>query len=39
MFRHNIKAYVKGYNIYLALKLMRHKPYKDLKSLPVPIYY
>ena len=33
--RHNIKAYVKGYNVCLALKAMRHKPYGDLQSLPV----
>ena len=33
--QHNIKAYVKGCNVCLALEAMRHKPYSDLQSLPV----
>lgn len=34
----NIKAYQKEYNIWLALKIVKHKLYEDLKSLPVLIY-
>ena len=35
--RHNVKAYVKGCDVCLALKAMRYKPNGDLESLPVPI--
>ena len=35
--RHNVEAYVKGCDVYLASKAVRHKPYNDLQSLPVPI--
>ncbi len=31
----NIKAYVIGYNVYLASKLVRYKTYNDLQYLPV----
>ena len=31
----DVKAYVKGYDIYLTLKAVRHKPYGDLQSLLV----
>ena len=27
---HNVKAYLKSFNICLALKAIRHKPYNDL---------
>ena len=37
--RHDVKAYVKGYHVCLALKTVKHKPYRDLQSLPVPIYW
>ena len=36
--RVDIKAYVKRYDVCVALKAVRHKPYGDLQSLPVPIY-
>ena len=36
--RKNVEAYVKGYDVYLALKTVKHKPYGDLQALPVPIY-
>ena len=34
--RHDVKDYVRGCNICLALKAVRHKPYDNLQSLPVP---
>ena len=36
--RHNVKAYMKGCDIYLASKAVRHKPYVDLQSLPIPTH-
>ena len=36
--RHDVEAYVKGCNVCLALKAVRHKPYSDLQFLPVPTY-
>ena len=36
--RANVEFYVKGYNICLAAKVVRHKPYGDLQSLPVPTH-
>ena len=36
--RHDVKAYVKGCDVCLALKAVRHKPYGDLQSLPVPTH-
>ena len=36
--RKNVKAYVKGCNICLASKAIRHKPYGNLQALPVSIY-
>ena len=38
LFRHDIKDYVKGCDIFLTLKAVRHKPYDDLQSLPVPTH-
>lgn len=38
-FCQDIKAYVKGCNVCLTLKVVRHKSYKDLQLLPVPINY
>ena len=35
---HNVDNYIMGYNIFLALKIVRHKPYNNLQSLPIPIY-
>ena len=37
-FRKGVKTYVQGYNVYLALKTIGHKPYSDLQALPVPIH-
>lgn len=36
--RHDVEAYVKGCDVCLALKAVRHKPYGDLQSLPVPTH-
>ena len=38
-FRHNVKAYVKGCDVYLVSKAIRHKPYDDLQSLPVSTHW
>ena len=32
---HDVEAYVKGCNVCLASKAMKHKPYSDLQSLSV----
>ncbi len=34
----NVEAYVTGYDVCLASKSVRHKPYGNLQSLPVPTY-
>ena len=39
MFWHNVKPYVKGYDVCLALKTVRYKPYSDFQSLLVPTYW
>ena len=36
--RKDVEAYVKGCNVCLGLKAVRHKPYSDLQSLPVPTH-
>ena len=36
--RRHVKDYVRGYNVCLASKTVRHKPYGDLQSLPVSTY-
>ena len=36
--RHDVEAYVKGCDVCLASKAVRHKPYGDLQSLPVPTH-
>ena len=36
--RHDVGAYVKGCDVCLALKAVRHKLYGDLQSLPVPTH-
>ena len=36
--RHDVKAYVKGCDVCLALKAVRHKPDGDLQFLPIPTY-
>ena len=38
-FCHNVDNYVKGCDVYLASKAVRHKPYNDLQSLPVFSHY
>ena len=35
----DIEAYVKGCDVCLSSKAVKHKPYKDLQSLPVPIHW
>ena len=37
-FRNDVEAYVKGCNVCLALKTVRHKPYSYLQVLSVPTY-
>ena len=36
--RHDVEIYVKGCDVCLASKAVRHKPYDDLQSLPIPTY-
>ncbi len=36
--RRDVKAYVKRCDVCLTLKAVRHKPYGDLQSLPVPTH-
>ena len=36
---HDVEAYVKGCDVCLASKAVRHKPYGDLRSLPVPTHW
>ena len=38
MLRHDVKDYVRGCNVYLASKAIRHKPYENLQSLPMPTH-
>ncbi len=35
---HNVKTYVKSCDIYLTSNTVRHKPYGDLQSLPMPTH-
>ena len=37
--RHDVETYVKGCDVCLASKAVRHKPYGDLQSLPVPTHW
>ena len=37
--RHNVEAYVKGCDVCLTLKEVRHKPYSNLQSLPIPTHW
>lgn len=39
IFYQDVKAYEKGSNVYLAFKIVCHKPYKDFQLFAVPIYY
>lgn len=36
--RKDVEAYVKGCDVSLALKTVRHKPYGNLQSMPIPIH-
>ena len=36
--RRDVEDYVRGCNVCLALKAVRHKPYGDLQSLPIPTH-
>ena len=36
--RHNVKVYVRGCDVCLASKAVRHKPYKNLQQLQLPTY-
>lgn len=31
----DVEAYIKGFDVCLALKAIKYKPYKDLKSMPI----
>ena len=35
---HDVEDYMKGCNVCLTLKVVRHKPYGDLQSLPIPTH-
>lgn len=37
--KYNIKIYLKSCDVYLVLKIVKNKPYRDLQSLPVEIYH
>lgn len=37
--KRDVKTYVKGYDVFLALKTIKHKPYNDLQSIQIPTYY
>ena len=37
--RHDVEDYVRGCDVYLASKAVRHKPCGDLQSLPVPTHH
>lgn len=36
---YNIESYIQRYNICLASKAVKHKPYRDLQLLPVHTHY
>lgn len=38
MLKANIKFYIKEYDIYLAIKLVKYKFYSHLQFLPIPIH-
>ena len=37
--KRDVKTNVRGYDVCLTLKMVRYKPYGDLQSLPIPIYW
>ena len=36
--RYNVEVYVRGCDVCLASKAVKHKPYRNLQQLPVPTY-
>ena len=36
--RHDVEVYVRGCDVCLASKAVRHKPYRNLQQLPVPTH-
>ena len=36
---YNVEVYVRGFDVCLTSKVVRHKPYKNLQQLPVPNYW
>ena len=36
--RHNVEVYIRGCDVCLASKTVRHKPYRNLQQLSVPTY-
>ena len=39
IFRRNVEAYINAYDVCLALKTVRHKPYNNLQLLLIPIHH
>ena len=37
--RRDVESYVRECDICLALKAVKHKPYRDLQSLPIPTHW
>ena len=37
--KRDVESYVRGYNVCLTLKAVRHTPYGDLQSLPIPTHW
>ena len=35
---HDVKAYIKGCDVYLVLKAVHHKPYSNFQLLPIPMH-
>ena len=35
MFCNNVKAYIKGYNVYIASKRVKRKLYSDFQPFPI----
>ena len=38
MLRADVEFYIKGCDIYITLKMVKHKPYNNLQSFPVPTH-
>ena len=37
--RRDVESYIQGCDVCLALKAVKHKPYGDLQSLPIPTHW